>query len=379
MASPVRRSPRIRAQLSMELDNERQKQRDIRLHKRRISEKEKRAAMAEGERQELLQKRRHANLMRKTRDRFANKDGLEASTSSANEQFALRTGVGERDNYGKENINSQGNAVVSGRCIPHRSPRISEQVQCLQLVDTEKERGNKRCNKPVDSDTVISGSTKFFPRRSPRLLEQFQRRESEKERGKRPCNESVDSDDESAKKKCRLETRRAADKQIRNSMSQNEREQILETRRAAYQMRRQRVSDATNEDRGAGTSCTLIERAKKRQSEIDEELTTTENKRCKKCRHESNPEQIDIRLQERRVLDKEKISSMSENELQRIHANTTRLGTKNRDDQEAQTSTDRNEAPIINLCSSPRLIEQAQHQESSNPQNQNSNINCSGT
>ncbi|KAI3960017.1 hypothetical protein MKW98_016741 [Papaver atlanticum] len=129
--------------------------------------------------------------MRKTRDRLANKDGLEAST------------------------------IVSGTCIPLRSPRVSEQVQCRQLVDTEKKRGNKRCNKSVDSDAV---------------------------------------------------TRRVADKARRSSMSQNERDQILETRHAAYQMRRPRVSDATNEEHGAGTSDfgTDSERKNKRPLEMDQ-------------------------------------------------------------------------------------------------------------
>ncbi|KAI3903270.1 hypothetical protein MKW98_031924, partial [Papaver atlanticum] len=46
----------------------------------------------------------------------------------------------------------------------------------------------------------------------------------------------------------------AAYKERQSSMTENEREQILEKRRTSYQMQRTRVGDATNNEHTSGTS-----------------------------------------------------------------------------------------------------------------------------
>ncbi|KAI3866742.1 hypothetical protein MKX03_015984, partial [Papaver bracteatum] len=97
----------------------------------------------------------------------------------------------------------------------------------------------------------------FIPRRSPRIAEQEKGRENsddiEKERGNKRCHKSVDSDNEREERK-RQEMRRTSQSERRSSLTDKERDQILEKRRSTYQMKRKKVGDATNNEAKAGTS-----------------------------------------------------------------------------------------------------------------------------
>ncbi|KAI3916829.1 hypothetical protein MKW92_003446, partial [Papaver armeniacum] len=104
---------------------------------------------------------------------------------------------------------------------------------------------------------VISGSTTFGPRQSPRSFEQIKHRESvdtQEEKGKKRCIEPVEPDNENAKKKLRLDRRRTANMVRRSSMTAMEREQILEKRRTTYHMQRTRLGGVPKSDLREGTN-----------------------------------------------------------------------------------------------------------------------------